>query len=256
MRGPYPDILFHFTKLAGLKAILNDQGFRPDYSTETINNNGTDRKFAVPMVSFCDLRLSELPVHMRKYGKFGIGMTKEWALINGLNPVAYVNKNSELTNNLLYGLQGIHSLLTATTGLTDYATANQLNKDYMDLMNVQRYIKNYEGILHRKKRKAKKYRFADEREWRYVLPLDTVGVWPFVTEIDMNDPIKKGIHKGLLEPYRLNFDTKYVKYIIVTAERNVKPMREHIESLVNLSASDKEHLLARILTAAQISADM
>ncbi|SFM85814.1 abortive infection system antitoxin AbiGi family protein [Rugamonas rubra] len=256
MQSPYPDILFHFTKLAGLKAILNDQGFRPGYSTETINNNGADRKFAAPMVSFCDLRLSELPTHMRKYGKFGIGMTKEWALINGLNPVAYVNKNSEFTNNLLHGLQGIHSLLTAATGLTDYATANQLNKDYMNLMNVQRYIKNYEGILERKNKKAKHYRFADEREWRYVLPLNSVAVWPFVPESDINDPTKKQTHKDLLEPYRLTYNVSDVKYIIVAAERNVKPMREHIESLVNLSAPDKEHLLARILTAAQIEADM
>lgn len=76
--GPYPDILFHFTSGSGLRGILKE-GFQPSYALEKIVAQSQERNFAVPMVSFCDLRLSELPFHMKKYGRFGIGLTKVWA---------------------------------------------------------------------------------------------------------------------------------------------------------------------------------
>jgi hypothetical protein len=58
MAAEYPSILFHFTqKHDALKGILRNT-FRPSMARETIENNGADKEFAVPMVSFCDLRLS------------------------------------------------------------------------------------------------------------------------------------------------------------------------------------------------------
>lgn len=38
---------------------------------------GARKKFAVPMVSFSDLRRSELRPIIKSYGKFGIGLTKK-----------------------------------------------------------------------------------------------------------------------------------------------------------------------------------
>ena len=82
----YPEILFHFTTKESLYEILNST-FKVSYAREKIIGPKLKREFGVPMVSFCDLRLSELKAHINKYGNYGIGLTKEWANRNGLNPV-------------------------------------------------------------------------------------------------------------------------------------------------------------------------
>ncbi len=80
----HPSILFHFTKsFDNLKAILLE-AFKPSYANETIRGKKKDgsefvKEFAVPIASFCDLRVSELQEHIENYGSFGIGLTKEWA---------------------------------------------------------------------------------------------------------------------------------------------------------------------------------
>jgi len=82
----YPSILFNFTrKHDALRGILRDT-FRLSMAREIVESKGANKEFAVQMVSFCNLRLSELPVHMKKYGRYGIRMSKEWAMRQGLNP--------------------------------------------------------------------------------------------------------------------------------------------------------------------------
>ena len=55
----YPNILFHFTKMNGLYEILSST-FKVSYARERILGGNKIKEFAVPMVSFSDLRLSEL----------------------------------------------------------------------------------------------------------------------------------------------------------------------------------------------------
>ena len=84
----YPNILFHFTSKKPLYDILSST-FKVSYARERILGGNRIKEFAVPMVSFSDLRLSELKDNIGTYGKFGIGLTKEWAINNGLwfNPL-------------------------------------------------------------------------------------------------------------------------------------------------------------------------
>ena len=69
----YPDILFHFTTKQSLYAILSDT-FKVSYARERILGGNKTKEFAVPMVSFADLRLTGKR-HIT-YGN-GIGMTKD-----------------------------------------------------------------------------------------------------------------------------------------------------------------------------------
>lgn len=250
--SPYPNILFHFTNSAGLKGIISERRFRLAYARERIENASQTRIFGVPQVSFCDLRLSELPLHMRKYGKFGIGLTKKWALRSALNPVAYVNKSSEFTNNLL---GGIDSLFKHLDTLDDYDDSKELNAAYMKIFNVIRHIKNYEGELFRNNTNKGFYRFADEREWRHVPPLQSI-LFPVEPEIRIDTAEKK---KALVEnalPLALSYEVEDISYIIVPAEKNIQPIKRLIQNCFCENEAKMEHLLTRILTAEQIAADM
>ena len=78
----YPTTLFHLTNKDALYSILRET-FNVSYAREKIIGPKNYREFAVPMVSFFDLKLSELK-HFLNYGKFGIGLAKEWANERGL----------------------------------------------------------------------------------------------------------------------------------------------------------------------------
>ncbi|PNU29445.1 abortive infection system antitoxin AbiGi family protein, partial [Serratia marcescens] len=91
----YPTTLFHFTsQLEILISILNSESFKISFAREFIQGVSSNRDFGIPMVSFCDIRLTQLNQHTDSYGHYGIGLTKTWADRNKLNPVIYMNKQS------------------------------------------------------------------------------------------------------------------------------------------------------------------
>jgi hypothetical protein len=254
--SPYPDILFHFTNRSGLFGILSG-GFRVSYSRERLIGLVKEKQFAVPIVSFCDLRLSELPVHMRKYGRYGIGLTKEWAQQRGLNPVVYMNSNSDFTNGLFEGLEEI---LAHINSIAEYEKFVSPHPSYMKIANTLRYAKNYEGPLIRRgtdssKPTSKIYRFADEREWRYVLPIDAKNILPFVAKDHIATAENKQVFNQHLADHKLQWTCRDVKYLIVPGERNIPALERCIDGL-RFSADERLHLRSRILTATQIEADM
>lgn len=254
MKGPYPDIIFHFTdKAAALKGIVKEQAFFPSYARERIDNLGKTKEFGCPMVSFCDLRLSELPEHMKKYGHYGVGLTKEWALKSHLNPVAYVNKSSEFTNGLVRALDWLWSEID-TSSQVDVAKFTRAQLRYMDVLNMQRYIKNYEGKLSRIGKKDKQYRFADEREWRHVPPHSLQGIVPFVPAEWLADKKQKKFYNDQVRPFKLPYTSHDVKYLLVPKESNIPALRKTIASL-SISVGEINHLLARIITAEQVNSD-
>src|SRR5690606_28143360 len=159
----YPNILFHFTSRQNLYDILNST-FKVSYSGERVLGGAKIKEFAVPMVSFSDLRLSELKDNIGTYGKFGIGLTKDWAISNGLNPVMYASQSSLFTENFMNGIEGFFRLVNNTPDISGkYEIA------YNNTINTLRYIKNYKGNLIRTgKETVIDYVFANEREWRYV----------------------------------------------------------------------------------------
>ena len=84
----HPTTLFHFTKNEeAFYSILTELYFKPFLARERIVGVKGRRNFAVPMVSFCDIKLSQIKDHSGKYGEFGFGLTKEWAEKNDLHPV-------------------------------------------------------------------------------------------------------------------------------------------------------------------------
>lgn len=91
--------LIHFTKdKERLKSIFLDN-FRVGFCKEAPTLGGFGTTCHVPMVSFCDIPLSQIKDHISKYGEYGIGLTREWGIRNKLNPVLYLEPGSLLSES-------------------------------------------------------------------------------------------------------------------------------------------------------------
>jgi hypothetical protein len=250
----YPDILFHFSDKNGLYGVLAST-FKVSYAREKIIGSNSKREIGVPMVSFCDLRLSEIKSHMTKYGHYGIGLTKEWANKNGLNPVLYISRYSPFTEGLLSGLDSIHA---HKRKIEKSGATSELNKDYANIYNTYRFIKNYEAPLKRKGEPTiENYRFADEREWRYVPPLSTPDLTPFVPMSSIRTASQKNELNKRIEHIRLEFQPEDIRYLIVEKEEEITGLITHLRSVKGRFDSETlNRLTSRILTANQIERDI
>jgi hypothetical protein len=137
----YPDILFHFTKEQINLFDILDSNFKVSYAREKVEGLETKREFAVPMVSFCDLKLSELKVHMGNYGNFGIGLTKEWANRNGLNPVMYINKYCPFTDNFNNSLNSVFKKLELILKVLFFKEFQKIILKYLMLIDISKTTK-------------------------------------------------------------------------------------------------------------------
>lgn len=250
----YPDILFHFTKEKDALFDILNSTFRVSYAREKIEGTDTVREFGVPMVSFCDLKLSELKVHMGKYGDFGIGLTKEWANRNGLNPVMYINKHCPFTDNFNNSLNSVYKKIGS---LTDNSNFQGISENSIKIFDAYRYIKNYEGTLVRDGETTKNFRFADEREWRYVPSITEAGIPPFVAKSHIDTPSKKDKYNAIANDVRLNFKPNDIKYLIVKSDSDINDLISHLrDAKQHFEPSIIDRLSSRILTAEQIYRDM
>jgi len=252
----HPNILFHFTNKQALFGILSSN-FRVSYARENIRGPKEKKEFGVPMVSFCDLKLSELEnfINEEGYGKYGIGVTKSCANRNNLNPVMYINKHCSITDDLINGIDGIFRHLD---NLDNHDDIDNLSANYNNIINLYRYIKNYEGDLKRRgKPIIKNYRFADDREWRYVPDINTTGIKAFVPISEMDTSEKKRLLNASVQHLTLHFTPEDIKYLIIKDEDEIVELMDHLEKVKNKYDLDtRRRLSSRILTIEQIQNDI
>lgn len=233
--------IIHFTGTKeSLKGIL-ENNFTIKYCLEEIVLGGEDKPYAAPMVSFCDIPLSEVKNHIDNYGSYGIGFTKEWAIKKKLNPVLYVEKNSFFSENML-------KLLRSTND-------NVESKD--NALTVVSYIKNYENTLSRKNKKPiPNYRFSDEREWRYVPPYSKEDRFPAINKTVYENPQLKVQFDDKIKDLRLTFEPNDIKYIIIQDETEIKEMYNFLKDVKGkYSSHDVDRLTTRLITTEQIKSD-
>jgi hypothetical protein len=227
--------LFHFTSsIKHLKGILRD-GFCPRYCLE-YTLDAADRKavsqrrhptYALPMVCFCDLPLSLIKSHLEEYGHYGIGLTREWGIRNGLAPVIYTHVRARTR-------QPVKRLITRAAKSTDASLAKDLNI-------LAAYTKPYEGSAWRKRHIERRVKFYNEREWRYV-PEPSLLNWE-----DFNNYAKKDkLHKWLQKEYALPIHPSDVQYLILPpddTEDNVLDLYKYLMKLYRKRFGEKEAIL-------------
>lgn len=250
----YPPIsantLFHFTKtFEDLLNILENE-FRPHYCLENYNlllsgSMAEDPvyEWALPMVCFCDLPLTLIRAnHLRHYGHYGIGMTKDWGIKNRISPVVYTYKESLLANSLQW-------IFTVTRGQDgDRVTAN-MNK-------LLCFIKPYVGNLYRRNKTIKGVRFYNEREWRFVPQINSASGVDGLEKDEFLDPEKVSAANTAIGKISVPFEPNDIKYLIVKKQADIMPLIKKITEIKEkYSATDIAVLKSRILTTTQLSED-
>lgn len=175
------ETLFHFTnELSTLLSILSSGCFEASFATERLAYQTSNGESAVtpdlwvPMVSFCDYKLSEISHHVLNYGAYGLGMSKNWAIAKGLNPVLYVSEQGPVGARLKNVLNRVATAKLKTN--CDLGCQEPLGRADIELANMYAWAKNYEGTLVRKGVTTPGFRFADDKEWRYVANIDYAAV--------------------------------------------------------------------------------
>ena len=208
---PYDDYaqsantLFHFmTKQEYLDSILRRRAIIPRYCIETIDylniHNGTRvfNEAAILQKCFCDIPFHKLAdsfavngvgdvyeslskderadlekhnTHFAYYGEYAVAFSKSWGERKHLQPVHYLNKDSQYAKDFSSLFERIFQ-------------DDDIPEEYsQDVLNRLAYIKPLRGIMKRRITRSDSssatveiYKnFHDEREWRYVPNADILA---------------------------------------------------------------------------------
>ncbi|WP_397383044.1 abortive infection system antitoxin AbiGi family protein [Prosthecobacter sp.] len=251
--------IIHFTKSAEpLKGILKI-GFKLKYCRERVMFGDTEKQFRVPMVSFCDISISQAAENISKYGQYGVGLTEQWAIKRGLTPVIYLQRYSALAESMLklsdrivedesksfreWLKQAKDQGKSLAEALMNYVKEEALKAKSDDLlmnaMDILRYTKNYKGDLVRANgERTPDYYFGDEREWRYALKTRNFGMFMYMEQMTEKEGMAEMMQK-LIDDQRLLFDAQDISFIIVPTDGERDDIQRHIESLGDRFSQDE-----------------
>lgn len=238
--------LFHFSSRYDTLIQILQSKFFPRLCLEKGYWHPGDMRWAIPMVCFCDIPLSDITEHTQKYGNYAIGLKKTWAMEQGVTPILYVHDNSVFIE---HGLEALNWSLELSA-----KDPKHLNERLAQVMSLFFMMKPYEGYQERDG-KRKKVRFYDEREWRYIPPI--VGSHlNFLTEEKFNDKTQRDSINSFNEQYGVNFNPDVINYIIVEKEDEIVPLMHDLHSIKgNFSYKSVELLCSRILSMDRIRED-
>jgi len=239
--------LIHLTKEKKSLIGILQENFKIHYCLEEITTRYGSIHIAVPMVSFCDIPLSEIKNHISKYGRYGLGLKKEWAIRNKLNPIFYLEKESELGSNIR----------SAFISIASNASEREKNRKVIDTMiNLFQYMKNYQNDLVSRRKTIKNYRYNDEREWRYVPLKEDVKM--YITKENFRTSDQKRIANNNISHLRLNFSPDDITYIFIEDESEINEFIDVLRSAKGkvYTQQQVEKLMTRIFTTTQIETDI
>lgn len=251
--------VFHNTRtFDNLKSILTE-GLRPNICLESYSDgSGSLYKIGIPMVSFCDIPLTRMQSLSRRYGSYGIGLKKEWAINNDVNPILYItsklliNSLNNLKNNLRLiednrnSIYAKHSVSNPETGETVVPISSSENRDVLNnfiLQHSETYAYKYFHAFSKYIDDIHKVKDNDylDNEWRYPL-ITSLSDWLWNeddynkwerTQIDSNGVKKKSVYDPLI------FNREDITYIIVKRNHEISELINFIELLDNVGGSDK-----------------
>ena len=261
--------LYHFTpKFEYIVSIL-ENGFEHKLLEEVLPFTGFKNSvFSIQgivehiispyVVCFCDLPFSLISEHVSEYGRYCIGLSKEWGMSLGITPIRYVHHNTpEISDDTFYTIMETANLLprlnnsyilmclkawnsfnmqkqisidSVPENIKDYL--HMIDKDFFDILkyNISYFgnLRAYEGDwIRRSDGKKITKRFYDEREWRSL-------------KTNKNQP-------------NLKFKAKDISVIIVDSENERRILMEKLKAMMdNLEIPIMEDFVNKIKLIGEI----
>lgn len=291
--------LFHFMKEQRfLNAALMSRALYPRYCLEDIsylgltNNRVKFDSIAVLQKCFCDIPLhkvaarSETQVidiksnesipydngHTECYGKFAVAFSKTWGEKNGLQPIHYLNADSQYVKQF----KNVWEAVIARDELPEELSTDVLMRMVFmkPLRGKMERLIEFEGSA----RNVLMYKnFYDEQEWRYVpdpnklmeiaenaaIKLDVIIANPYEVEWRSGGFFEKQSSEFLHAPYdavKLCFNYDELRYIIVPDEQarldTIKQIMELPKENFMVNIEQERYLLiSKILVLQEIRKD-
>lgn len=247
------NVLFNFMKkLDYLKMIIRNKALVPRYNLEDISYlKLTDfESMALPMTCFCDIHLNKLMFHMENYGNYGIGLDKEWGIQSGIQPINYINPESDLLKDFVHVFN-----LALEHDNKDTPSLYDKYNNYL-LMNLL-YMKPLHGNM-RVESVNKYMNFHDEREWRFIPDLRQFSELPLLMPQEHLNPATINMYSNGLtrnESSWLKLDFMHIKYLIVHSEADREELVTFIMDEIDAANLEKLILCSKILVFNQLKED-
>lgn len=252
--GVSANTLFHFTSQRALEGILKSLCFWPNYSQEyfkeILPRNSPYVKCYVPLVSFCDLTISQisgLSRHTNDFGKYGVGLKKDWGEKNGITPVVYVHKRSLPSRNIVQLTQILNQKNNGFGNLEENVKLQTVNK----MLDFVKYLKPYKGFWQKRKKYKRKINYYNEREWRFC-PDSEFQILP--NNINQSKNIAEAENRRLKNDNHLTFTPDDIKFIILNREQDINSFFRVIDDMP-VRPQQKRMLKTKVITLKEIKED-
>ena len=238
--------MFTFTtELDHIVAYIKNKMVPPRYCEEDIRYLKIPhlKKIAYPMKCFCDINLHRIEEHLQWYGYYGLAFTKYWGMQRQIQPIQYINPNSELRKDFTTAFSAALK--------SDVRKESKIQfKMKSFLLHEMMYYKPYEGKMkNRNTGKIEKKCFTDECEWRFIPDVTRAGFEQvYFDENILNAGGLNDLSNAMsgLQEISLNFDYADLKYIIVKTLSDFDILAEQIMTR-GLDKSGEYQLLSKVI---------
>ena len=240
------DTLFTFTSHVDyLITSIKDGMISPRYCAEDLSYlkiRGI-KKMAFPMKCFCDINLHKLEDHLVWYGYYGLAFSKEWGMQNKIQPIQYINPDSELRKDFVDAFSA-----ALKVDASKQTTAQQKMKSF--LLHQLMYYKPYSGMFENRNTKKRFNKcFTDECEWRFIPDVTVAGFQQvYYDQSIINAGVLNDMSNAMsgIADISLPFEYSDIKYIIV---KNSSDFAKLTAAITELGLDDiAEHeLISKII---------
>ena len=241
--------LFTFTtKIDFMTAWVQNGSISARYCEEKIDYLKIGyNKIAMPMKCFCDINIHRLGEHLDWYGHYGLGFSKEWGMKNGIQPVQYLNTESDLCKSFKNAFK---------QSLKDDTEQSRKIRDYIATQLA--FIKPTTGKMrNRVTGKESGKCFTDEFEWRYVPDVSRLELPQFL--LDESQLLEEPLNRlsNVLDNNPLSsvpFETTDIKYIIIKDMSDYQRIIDCFNSLEEKRGL-KDFLVSKVLVWEDVKED-
>jgi hypothetical protein len=178
-----------------------------------------------------------------EYGKFGIGLEKDWGIRNGVSPVLYYHETSH----------SLHSIVSLSAMVREKESSDNKTPMFDEVFRFLTFSKPYNGPAWRYGEFEESVTFYDEREWRYVPTQKSTPLLIHHAEY-ANLKAKESVELKAAKDDTLLVTPDDIQYILLPDDSFLDPMIDELEK--RYLRKDVRILTTCIMTCDRIMADI